>query len=188
MSYTTTAATLVFGTTFLLAACEQAPPPTAVDAAVFSTGAPPHGASQRCFNVRTQDDGVLGFYVIGWGGETYMGIGVSTDVTLGEFEGTATSVVIDPPLHDPTYQPGPGALHVVEMYHVYDLGEDGSFFTEDRAVCGPQVPCRVNTKMEIADGSGAFEGATGRLHNHGWLNVAEGTAEINIHGRICLAE
>jgi hypothetical protein len=141
--------------------------------------------ADQCFNVQYRGESSLGFQSLTWAdGELYQGLGAFGDVAFAGYEGEVTSVVVDA---EPRGN-GNGALHVSTMYHVFDRGDDGTFYTEDTAVCGPTIPCRVNSRMSIVGGTGDFEGATGKLHNHGWLSMATFTLDLHIHGRICLNE
>lgn len=164
-------------------------------------------AAKNCFNFTFEQDGLL----VGCacvpaplaceGMDTICGFGAKTfEVTLGDYEGTMTSVVTDMRQmgNPPT---GNGSLHLTLVhYFVSDDGQD-AFWTEDQAICAPgsdPASCIINDVLNIAGGCGDFENVSGKLINHalltfnggvetcGGVDVPTGTIDVYVHGRICL--
>jgi hypothetical protein len=74
----------------------------------------------------------------------------------------------------------------------YDDDEDGEFddsiTTTDKAVLEflePPSLFRLNSNMEVTEGTGDFEGVRGRLHAHGEIDLAVGWASFEISGVVC---
>jgi hypothetical protein len=80
-----------------------------------------------------------------------------------------------------------GATHIT-LRHFFAAGAH-TFETEDRAVCA-QVPgspgtCRLSDQLTIVGGTGAFAGATGKLHNRGTIDFARGVLTYHLTGTVC---
>jgi hypothetical protein len=84
-------------------------------------------------------------------------------------------------------QSGQGAQHIT-LRHEFASAE-GTFSTEDRAVCAPAGAdpnlCRVNDVMRIVSGTGVFANASGQLVNHGVIDLNSLTLSFSIRGRVC---
>jgi hypothetical protein len=82
---------------------------------------------------------------------------------------------------------GQGALHIT-LHHEFDSAQ-GSFRTDDRAVCAPAGSdpnvCRVNDVLQIVSRAGVFANAAGQLHNHGVIDLNTFTLTFSIRGRVC---
>ncbi len=83
-----------------------------------------------------------------------------------------------------------GTLHLPTS-HVFTLDDksESSFTTMDKAVADPIEGSpglyTLNSNMKITSGTGIFDGARGRLHAHGELDLVFGTASLDYHGVIC---
>lgn len=80
----------------------------------------------------------------------------------------------------------------VEMTHTYvdkdaSGNELGRIFTMDRGVLAPVDPpaYRFNNQLVITGGAGTFDGASGRLHAHGSVNLGTGAIALSYQGRVC---
>jgi hypothetical protein len=91
--------------------------------------------------------------------------------------------------HPPADPSWTGAIQI-RMRHLYvDPGQSWSVWTEDEGVLAPVEPgvYRFNNRLEVAGGSGAFEGATGWLRSHGTVDFAANEIVLEYHGRLCSA-
>jgi hypothetical protein len=99
----------------------------------------------------------------------------------GGLAGTVSAVIVD------IAQGGEGALHVT-LTHAFTTGGGDQLFTQDVAVLSPIRPplYRMDTVYTIVGGTGAFTGASGKLHNHGEVDLSAGTVSLRYHGRVCV--
>ena len=92
---------------------------------------------------------------------------------------------------------GQGAQHVT-LIHTFistDPARPGGFTTRDRAVCAPAgknpAVCRVNDVLTIVSGTETFANASGKLTNHGIIDLTNltpatpGNLTISLRGRMC---
>ncbi|SRR5258706_5717282 len=82
-------------------------------------------------------------------------------------------------------QNGSGAL-VFDLTHTYTTENGDTFTTTDHVVAAPINPpiYRINNSATITGGTGAYEGASGFIHDQGTLNLATGVVSVDYHGRI----
>lgn len=121
-------------------------------------------------------------------------ISISGEVNLGTFSGTATVTVGDcevsgavqvVPLQDPI--PKDGGLHFPVVEHRFTL-DNGSLVTtgEEFAMPTDENPAvyTLHGNMEIIEGTGVFEGASGELRVNGQMDWSVGQATFESHGTI----
>jgi hypothetical protein len=173
----------------LLAGC-QADAPIAPDTLGADAPAAAHAAApaDRCFNVR-------GPVEAAFVGSSDMLHPVDGDVAMIEGQ-TSGDVVSDAyawvdflshPPGDPSWR---GAIQI-RMRHLYVAPDlSWSVWTQDDGVLAPVEPgvYRFDNRLTVADGSGAFAGATGWLRSHGTVDFASNTIVLDYHGRLCAAE
>jgi hypothetical protein len=122
-------------------------------------------------------------------------VSISGVVDLATFSGTATVTVggdtfsgdvqvipIQPP------EPKDDGLHFPEVNHVFNF-EDGSNLTttgEELAMPTDENPAvhTLHGNMEIIDGTGVFDGASGELRVNGQMDWSVGQATFNANGAI----
>lgn len=99
----------------------------------------------------------------------------------GGLAGTVSATIVD------ISPAGDGALHL-SLTHVFTGAGGDQLFTEDVAVLGPVSPpiYRMDTVYTIVGGTGTFAGASGKLHNHGEVDLSAGTVSLRYHGRVCV--
>ena len=109
----------------------------------------------ECINVSAEGSGPLSANPFG---------GAPSPVTLGDIPGLLSSVVTG---LETSGANGQGAQHLT-LQHTFvstDPSRQGSFQTEDRAVCGPAGSdpnvCHVNDVLQIVSGTGIFSNADG---------------------------
>jgi len=142
----------------LAAGCAQdGPTAPAPDAASFSM------SQQRCEN--------LTFHLVGFFDSPTTGQGTFT----GDIEGHMTFQITE------SVQPGSGATFL-RFEHVFTTS-GGSFQTSDIGVLTPSG--QFNERMTIVGGTGIFDGASGRISSHGYIDMATGTGEVTYRARIC---
>ena len=157
-----------------------------VDGMIADADARPADA---CMNVSATASGTLG----PWAFNGVGGFGAQPlTLSLGGIDGTMASAVDYEVISG---SKGQGAHHIFLSHYFW--ADDGVswFSTEDQASCAPAdhdiVTCLVNDHMRIVEGAGIFANATGRIHNHGWLDFtspgpgAVGTIDLRIKGRVC---
>jgi hypothetical protein len=137
-----------------------------------------------CIAVAAADTRPIGIIPDGYEGAGFLG-GVPGPFTVGSITGTLHSYI--PGRVSPVGAKAQGTAHVT-LHHVF-TSLAGSFHTNDRAVCAP-VPgapgtCRLSDQMTVAGGNGAFEGATGKLHNRGFIDFNTFTLTYELTGRVC---
>ncbi|CAN5445687.1 hypothetical protein BH24GEM3_BH24GEM3_23720 [soil metagenome] len=93
----------------------------------------------------------------------------------GDLEGTMTFQITE------AEQRGRGATHL-HFVHTFTTDE-GSFNTSDIAVLTPSG--QFNERLTIVGGTGIYEGASGSLTAHGWIDSDTGTGEVTYRGQIC---
>jgi hypothetical protein len=110
-------------------------------------------------------------YLDGWFDTPTTGQGTFT----GDMEGTMTFQITE------VEQPGNGATFL-QFNHTFTTA-DGSFSTSDIGVLTPSG--QFNERMTIVGGTGVYEGASGRITSHGYIDMCTGTGEVTYRGRIC---
>ena len=134
-------------------------------------------AAERCTNVDLEGTTALGFFDGALGA-------VPTPVTIAGIEGMLGSVITS---MSSSGASGQGGQHVT-LRHDF-VSSAGTFRTDDRAVCAPAGSdpnvCRVNDVMEIVSGTGVFANASGRLVNHGTIDLNTFTLTFSARGRVC---
>jgi hypothetical protein len=91
--------------------------------------------------------------------------------------------------HPPADPSWSGAIEI-RMRHLYVAPDQSwSVWTEDEGVLAPVEAgvYRFNNRLEVAGGSGAFAGATGRLRSHGTVDFVANEIVLEYHGRLCAA-
>lgn len=167
---------LVFPVVCVASGCGgSAAAPTAPAGSLSSSTA--SEAAERCANVDLEGTTPLGIFDGALGA-------VPTPVTIAAIEGMLGSVITS---MSPSGASGQGAQHIT-LRHDF-VSSAGTFRTDDRAVCAPAGSdpnvCRVNDVMEIVSGTGVFANASGRLVNHGTINLNTFTLAYSARGRVC---
>jgi hypothetical protein len=141
-------------------------------------------AGLTCTVLEATGTNPLGIIPAGFEGAGGLG-GMPGPFTVGSITGTLHSYLTSPVAG--VGAKGQGATHIT-LRHVFTSG-DGSFYTDDKAVCAPDpngiATCRLMDQMTVAGGTGVFEGATGKMHNQGFLNFATFTLSFHLKGQIC---
>lgn len=137
-----------------------------------------------CASVALEGTGALGFIPAGYEGAGSLGA-LPAPTTFAGIPGTLHSYVTSD--LTPVGAHAQGATHIT-LRHIF-TSASGSFYTDDLAVCGP-IPggpgtCRLSDQMTIAGGTGAFEDATGKLHNRGVLDFNIFRLTFHATGTIC---
>lgn len=140
-------------------------------------------AGLACASVDLAGTGALGFIPAGLEGAG----------SIGALPAATTFAGITGMLHSyitnllPVGVNAQGATHIT-LVHVFNSGL-GTFHTDDKAVCAPNPggpgTCLLSDQMTIASGTGAFEQATGKLHNRGVLDFNSFMLTFHATGRIC---
>ena len=137
-----------------------------------------------CARVDLAGSAPLGFIPEGYEGAGGLG-GMPAPTTFAGVTGMLHSYVTSPIL--PVGANAQGATHIT-LVHVF-TAPSGSFFTEDRAVCGPMPgapgTCRLSDQMTIAGGTGVCADAAGKLHNRGVLDFNTFTLTFHATGKVC---
>ncbi len=177
--------TLTVCATLALAGCaSDATAPGALEEQLAHAARP----ADACLNVQVTGSSTLGL----WSLNDVSGFGaVPFRTAFAGIDGWMASAV------DFEYISGSKAqgAHHIFLSH-YFWGDDGSWFrTDDRASCAAAdddpMTCQVNDHMRLVEGGGVFSGATGQIHNHGWLRFSTfgpppaGTIDLRVTGRIC---
>jgi len=122
-------------------------------------------------------------------------VSISGDVNLATFSGTATvtiggeqlvgSVQVTP-LAPP--EPKDGGLYFPVVEHVFDFGGGSTLTTIGQELAMPtdENPAvhTLHGNMEITEGTGVFEGASGELRVNGQMDWSVGQATFEAHGAI----
>jgi hypothetical protein len=144
-------------------------------------------AGLACVSLDYEGSAPLGIIPAGYEGAGGLG-GLPGPAMFGDVFGTLHSYITSDAT--PVGSKGQGAAHLT-LRHVFTAADpaEGGFYTDDRAVCGPIVgapgTCRLSDQMTIAGGTGAFEGAAGKLHNRGVLDFNTFTLTFQLTGKIC---
>jgi hypothetical protein len=86
-------------------------------------------------------------------------------------------------------QSGDGAIHMNGVHEITDLSTGGTFTTFDRLLLLPDQEegwGRPRSTLRIVEGSGGYEGATGRLQTNGRVNLGTLEGTIEFKGRVCV--
>ncbi len=120
-------------------------------------------------------------------------VSISGTVDLVTFTGTATVIVAGEeltgsvkvvPLAEPV--PKDGGLYFPDVQHVFDFADGSSLTTAGEELAMPTdenaAIWTLHGNMDITDGTGAFEGASGELRVNGQMDWSEGQATFEAHG------
>ena len=113
--------------------------------------------------------------------------GTATGTISGDINGPVSAVIqqVDPSGHDAA-----GALHLLMEHHYTNLSPLGRVDTSDHAVLAPVDPAgavyRMNNQLTIVGGAGIYSEASGYLHTHGTVNLANGAIDLRLRGRVCV--
>ena len=154
---------------FVSASCADTPS-TAPAARTLAAGAEVQQdrASGRCRNVE-------GTIV-----EAITGANTAAGTITGDFAGDVSIVITS------LTPSGGGAMHFEGICTI--VTPEGTITTNDAAVLSPiDAPLfRVNNRLTVVGGTGAYAGATGELHTHGTANfVPGGVVDLRYEGRVC---
>ncbi|HEX9974373.1 MAG TPA: hypothetical protein VGD14_20050 [bacterium] len=126
------------------------------------------------------------YFSVNAGAKTVTGFGAvpGDDFDIAGVSGTLSSIL--------TYEQNPSSGQQgpmrARLIHLFK-GEDGSFVTMDQAVLAPAgtdpLVSIVNDDLDIIAGTGVFENASGKLKNHGIIDLNIYTLTINLNGRVC---
>lgn len=83
-------------------------------------------------------------------------------------------------------QRGDGAL-VFDLAHTYTTNGGDTFITTDHVIAGPVGPplYHISNLASLDGGTGAFDGASGFLHDEGTVDLGTGVVSVDYRGRIC---
>ena len=122
-------------------------------------------------------------------------VSISGEVDLTTFSGTATvsvggeeleGTVAVIPLQNSV--PKDGGLYFPEVEHVFNLADGSTLITtgEELAMPTDENPAiyTLHGNMEIIDGTGVFDGASGELRVNGQMDWSIGQATFNANGAI----
>lgn len=164
-------------------------------------------AADACLNVDVDVAAPLGLWA--FNGVPVPG-GAPSPATLAGIDGYLASIL----LLDELVTHGRSETVHWSLQHVFIVGEPATldlgggfvipaitlaeyehwFITADRAVCAAAgsdpLVCRVNDRMPVVDGAGAFTNARGFMHNHGVITITDpltgaGHGDFHARGRIC---
>lgn len=83
-----------------------------------------------------------------------------------------------------------GGLYFPKVQHVFEFGEGSTLTTigEELAMPMDENPavCTLHGNMEITDGTGVFEGASGVIRVNGQMDWSVGIATFSANGAISL--
>ena len=166
----------------LVAACAEGPTP--IEPALDVLPQASTRAELVCVDVNLTGTAALGIIPAGFEGAGGLGA-LPAPTTIGGIDGTLHSYVTSP--ITPVGANAQGAAHIT-LRHVFTAA-GGSFFTDDRANCGP-IPggpgtCRLSDQLTIAGGTGVFNEAAGKLHNRGVLDFNTFTLAFHATGKVC---
>lgn len=137
-----------------------------------------------CVDVEAAGTAPLGIIPAGFEGAGGLG-GMPGPFTLGHVTGSLHSYVTSDVT--PVGANAQGATHIT-LRHIF-TSPDGSFHTDDRAVCAPTPgaphTCRLSDQMTVAGGDGVFDGAAGKLHNRGVLDFNTYSLSYDLKGKVC---
>lgn len=163
-------------------ACSESTGPT--ELSVNADGLSASRAGLTCTVLEATGANPLGIIPIGFEGAGGLG-GMPGPFTVGGITGTLHSYITSPVAA--VGARAQGTTHIT-LRHIF-TSADGSFYTDDKAVCAPDpngiATCRLMDQMTVAGGTGDFEGATGKLHNQGFLNFATYMLSFHLKGQIC---
>ncbi|CAN5548058.1 hypothetical protein BH23BAC4_BH23BAC4_08320 [soil metagenome] len=89
-----------------------------------------------------------------------------------------------------------GTLHLT-LAHMFLVDDANAFITNDEATCAPsaeqQNVCIVHTRMQVVEGIGIFENASGAIEARGPITISDptyqsaeyGSLDYHITGRVC---
>jgi hypothetical protein len=165
-------------------ACSEAAAPTTQPA---NGGLAAGRAGLACADVAASGTSPLGFIPAGFEGAGSLGA-LPGPFTVAGITGTLHSYVTSG-LPAANGANGGGATHIT-LRHVFSSPE-GGFHTDDKAVCAPNPDgpgtCQLSDQMDVGDGTGAFEDATGKWHNTGVLDFNIFLLTYSTKGTICAA-
>jgi hypothetical protein len=144
-------------------------------------------AGLECVTLDVEGSAPLGIIPAGYEGAGGLG-GLPGPAMFGDVFGTLHSYVTSD--LTPVGADGQGAAHIT-LRHVFTAADpaEGGFYTDDLAVCGPIVgapgTCRLSDQLTVAGGTGAFEGAAGKLHNRGVLDFNTFMLTLHLTGKVC---
>ena len=137
---------------------------------------------------------VLGTALAESEGDSVTGSGQVTAISETQFQGPATlsiegekfegSVMVTP-MVPPV--PKDGGLYFPVVEHVFDFGDDNTLTTSGAEFAKPTDQPGLyilDGYLNITDGTGDFDDASGVMSAHGQIHLGEGWASFKINGRI----
>jgi len=137
---------------------------------------------------------VLGSALAESEGDSVTGSGSVTATPEGTFVGNATlsiegekfeGLVTVTPLAPP--EPQDGGLYFPVVEHVFDFGDDNTLTTIGAEFAKPTDQPGLSIldgDMNITNGTGDFDDASGEMSAHGQIHLVEGWASFKVNGRI----